>query len=69
MNKKLPLSQPEDPIHQHTQEKECTPIDGQWYFWNEVWGDEEGPFYSRDEAYQALIKYAKEELGVIFDAD
>ena len=31
-----------------------------WYFWNEVWSDEYGPYDTQDTAREALVEYAKE---------
>jgi len=44
-----------DPIHQNK--------DGKWYFWDETWAFEKGPFDSEQEARIALCKYGKEVLG------
>lgn len=37
--------------------------DGQWYFWNETWADEYGPYPTRIEAVKALKEYCKVVLG------
>jgi hypothetical protein len=37
------------PINQHD--------DGSWYFWNEVWADEIGPFGTKEIAERALKDY------------
>lgn len=35
-----------------------------WYFWNEIWVDNYGPFNTEEEAREALNKYCVEELGL-----
>jgi hypothetical protein len=40
-----------DPVHQNA--------DGKWYFWNEVWADEHGPFDTEEQARAALVEYAR----------
>ena len=30
-----------------------------WYFWNEVWSDEYGPYDTQDTAREALVEYVK----------
>lgn len=41
-----------DPIRQHED-------DGKWYFANEVWSDEYGPYDTREEADEALTEYCR----------
>jgi hypothetical protein len=43
------------PVHKHT--------DGRWWFWDETWADELGPYSSRGEAETALDEYADQLLG------
>ena len=38
--------------------------DNKWYFWDEDWAFEEGPFDTKEEAEEALKKYCKEYLGL-----
>jgi len=45
---------PADPVHQ----KE----DGKWYWWDECWAFEEGPYDTEVLARQALVEYSKEYL-------
>jgi len=33
--------------------------DGKWYFWDETWANEEGPYASESECRTKLIEYAK----------
>jgi hypothetical protein len=40
-----------DPIHQHE--------DGKWYFCDETWADELGPYESREEADKMLTEYCR----------
>ena len=40
----------ENPIHQNA--------DGKWYFWDEIWVDEIGPYETREEANTAINEYA-----------
>ncbi len=44
-----------DPVHEHT--------DGRWWFWDETWADELGPFKDRVEANTACKDYADQLLG------
>ena len=34
-----------------------------WYFWDETWAFEEGPFLTRKRAERALERYVKEFLN------
>ncbi len=43
-----------DPIHQDK--------DGKWYFWDECWSFEEGPYDTEQEAEVELKRYCKECL-------
>jgi len=45
----------EDPIHQN--------VNGKWYFYDETWSFEEGPYETREDAERALDRYAREQLG------
>ena len=45
----------EDPIHQNK--------DGKWYFWDECWDFEEGPFNTKEEAEKELDEYCRNVLG------
>lgn len=45
-----------NPIHQNE--------DGLWYFWDEVWANEYGPFNSLQECKDVLKRYCIEELGI-----
>ncbi len=45
-----------DPIH----EKE-----GKWYFWDENWSLEHGPFQTEDEAWKECKRYAQEVVGIL----
>lgn len=45
---------PEDPVHQ----KE----DSKWYWWDECWAFEEGPYDTEEEARQNWKEYCKEYL-------
>lgn len=45
-----------DPIHQNA--------DGKWYFWDEVWSSEEGPYETETEAIEALDVYYTEQLDM-----
>ena len=40
-----------DPSHQHT--------DGTWWFWEETWADEQGPFKTYIECAEACREYAR----------
>jgi len=44
-----------DPVHQHN--------DGQWWFWDETWADEYGPFNDYEAAEISLEQYAEVFLG------
>jgi hypothetical protein len=37
--------------------------DTKWYFWDETYSIEHGPFETRELTQEALNKYCKEELG------
>ena len=37
--------------------------DQKWYFWDEVWSHNYGPFDSYEQAQRELIRYATLELG------
>ena len=39
------------PTHQHE--------DGRWWFYDEIWGDERGPYPNQDDAMKACNEYAK----------
>ena len=43
-----------DPVHQ---------LNGHWYFWNEVWADQLGPYETEAEARRELDRYVREVLG------
>jgi len=45
-----------NPIHQNE--------DGKWYFWNETWAFEEGPFETKLKAENALNEYCREYLNL-----
>lgn len=45
-----------DPVHQHK--------DGSWFWFEETWSDEYGPFTSRDDAEESCKRYVREVLGV-----
>ncbi len=40
-----------DPVHQNE--------DGKWYFWDECWAFEEGPFDTEQDARKALEQYGE----------
>ncbi len=42
-----------DPVHE---------VKGKWYFWDETWSFEEGPYNTEQECRDALDKYAKDCL-------
>lgn len=44
-----------NPIHKNE--------NGLWYFWDECWAFEEGPFNTEKDAEIALYKYCKEVLN------
>lgn len=44
----------EDPVH-------CR--DGVWYFWDETWSNEYGPFATAGAAQEAVNRYARLVLG------
>lgn len=46
----------QDPVHQNT--------DGKWYFWDETWSFEAGPYETEAEAIRALDKYCEEQLDL-----
>jgi hypothetical protein len=46
----------EDPVHQNQ--------DGKWYFWDEVWAYEYGPFDTEDGARKQLTEYCDKMLGL-----
>lgn len=33
--------------------------DGKWFFWDELWANESGPYDTEEEANQALEQYAE----------
>jgi hypothetical protein len=41
-----------DPVHRHT--------DGSWWFWDETWADEHGPYESRQLADDKVREYGKQ---------
>lgn len=43
------------PVHPHR--------DGTWFFFDETWADEHGPYQTQEEAGAACKRYAKEVLG------
>ena len=43
-----------DPVHQG--------VDGKWYFWDEIWSQEQGPHETEAEAREALEVYCIEQL-------
>jgi len=43
------------PVHQH--------VDGKWYWYDESWTDECGPYDTQAEAQEACLRYCREELG------
>jgi hypothetical protein len=45
-----------NPIHEHT--------DGTWWFWDEVWCEEHGPYETKEACTVELDKYCKEVLGI-----
>ena len=47
---------PGDPIHQHA--------DKTWWWYDETWTDEYGPFATREEAEANCGAYAREVLGI-----
>jgi len=44
------IEEPVNPIHQNA--------DGKWYFWDEIWVNEIGPYETREEANTAINEYA-----------
>ncbi len=44
-----------DPVHQHS-------ADETWWWYDETWADELGPFLTREEAQQSCERYAREVL-------
>ena len=38
--------------------------DGKWYFWDEVWAHEIGPYDSKEEADKEIKKYCETVLGL-----
>jgi len=44
------IEEPVNPIHQNA--------DGKWYFWDEIWVNEIGPYDTREEANTAINEYA-----------
>ena len=44
-----------DPIHKNA--------DGTWWFWDEVWAFEIGPYSSEHEARKSLDEYVEKYLG------
>lgn len=47
-----PVDDTGKPIHRHVS-------DGTWWFYTETWCDEVGPFASRQEAVDAMVRYAR----------
>lgn len=45
---------PPDPVHQHE--------DGSWYFYDEVWTNEYGPYPSKEKCDAALSNYVTKFL-------
>ncbi len=43
-------------IHQHE--------DGSWWFWDESWSNENGPFSTEDICQTALDEYCEKVLGI-----
>jgi len=45
----------------------CDPVfqkeDGTWWFWNETWSDEYGPYPTEEKARAILEEYCRTELG------
>ncbi|GAG31561.1 unnamed protein product [marine sediment metagenome] len=41
-------------VHQHD--------DGRWWWYDEVWSHETGPFEKKENATASLVRYCKEEL-------
>lgn len=39
-----------DPVH-------FNEVDGLWWFWDETWGEREGPYSTEEHAREALIAY------------
>lgn len=50
-----PIRLTPNPVHQHE--------DGTWWFYNEIWADECGPFETKALSEAACVKYAEMELG------
>ena len=44
-----------NPVHQHK--------DGTWWWYDETWADENGPYETKDAALLAMKKYVEEMLG------
>lgn len=44
----------ENPVHYR---------DGAWYFWDETWSNEYGPFARASAAHEAIERYARLVLG------
>ena len=53
--KRDPLTTLLEPIHQHD--------DGSWWWYDETWVEEHGPYSTIEEANLAITKYCREELG------
>lgn len=49
-----PQCRKHDPVHQGE--------DGKWYFWDETWSFEEGPYETEVEAREALDIYCAKQL-------
>jgi hypothetical protein len=47
---------PPDPVHSHP--------DSTWWFYEETWADENGPYSTEEECRTMLLKYCREVLGV-----
>ena len=43
-----------DIVHEH---------DGKWWFWDEIWVNQMGPYNNREEAASALKDYCIHQLG------
>ncbi len=43
----------ENPVHKNA--------DGKWYFWNDIWGEEVGPFDTKEQADEAYENRFEDE--------
>lgn len=50
---------PPNPVHSHS--------DGTWWFYEETWADENGPYTSEIECIAKLESYCREVLEVLGD--